>query len=848
MSDEILPTIDYPPSIRGSLRLILQLKDAFLGSFNLVEEYRGLLLACQHGFTRNLVIYQLTKGLEGINRLRDDLRYIAQQARNRAKKNKWLRDFLMNRYNNPDATDRTGAPLAIAARMGPDTTIDEDTGEPSGNAVPAPVPVPDQVDQALHGGLESFGSCVDVDNFHVPEEIDLATITTASGENLLPVVEFYRRLYFLQMHFQLLMCQTANYAMPVVTQPMTVSDRAFNWPSPPSFMTGTRGRTMRDQLMDIHTDVRALATRLHDCLGVVQQRMHQAQKIEAYFMKQIAAQDAMRRNLLRSIQAQRTYMESLESQNDRLVGLATKLDPDFAKSPEFSMMSGPGYGFMKWPPDSLNSAVPTNRFHPQRSDTNESGDRGPGDRKHDRDGKESYRRFGNHSQSRDSTDGSDKHSNERRRSESNRPHHDYSSERRMGRDSHTHDQYSESSGPNETDYGANDMNISASGGGDPAVWMRHGRSIREKKSDHNLLDRELTLTRQIGELRGQSQIVEELLIGVDSVASGVGKCKVEHENVNTPSIMNTDQYMTSLNEDVFGHGSLSKSFHKSTSSVNAVLQQHMRADSQQVHTPSTKYSQADILRSLSSRRAYETTVDESGTEGIPGDSSVSDRGSEQNIFDDAAKHFRAVGRQVVESASPDFSRGVDSTENTMTGSSHPAKVTHQKHSPADGFERYGTPRELNTNVNASFCKAVTKSHHPLSKVVRTARSTPPDRRISQQSSVTVHTCPPPCRVVDNPEKRNFDKYNPHMLRTADQTHLRQVATVGPAECGGLCVPDWAARRGTTHKVLKVEDLLKEPKRSAFNKAVATHRCRLVESILQADEDRLEEIVSLLLKE
>ncbi|CAH8599495.1 unnamed protein product [Heterobilharzia americana] len=45
----------------------------FLGCFNLIEEYRNKLITYQYGFVRDIIVYHLTKSLEGIKCLREDL-------------------------------------------------------------------------------------------------------------------------------------------------------------------------------------------------------------------------------------------------------------------------------------------------------------------------------------------------------------------------------------------------------------------------------------------------------------------------------------------------------------------------------------------------------------------------------------------------------------------------------------------------------------------------------------------------------------------------------------------------------------------------------------------------------
>ncbi|KAF8561392.1 hypothetical protein P879_10974 [Paragonimus westermani] len=908
MGDKMLPTVDYPPVIRGSLRLMLQLKDAFLGGFNLVEEYRDQLLACKHGFTRDLVVYQLTKRLAGITRLRDDLAHVESQAQGRLKRNTALREYILDRYGMSTSSDRTGASASIVARI-----VQDQQSEPNrsgtgtavlGSPLPPPINAPDSVEQALHGGLDRCKGTIDVDVLQVPEEVDLATTTTESGTNLLPVVEFYRGFFFLQMHFQLIMCQAANYAMPVVTRPMSLAERAFSWPTMPSFGLASTTGAMKDRLLDIHTDVMTLATRLHECLALVREKMLQDRKIESYFIQHTAAQEGLRRNLLRCLQAQRVYIECLEAQNDRLAGLAIKLDPSFAKSSDFALMTGPGVNFQDTSKTGVfasnhSSAAVSQKSQNRKLVHDNYPDRDPSNPNDDDGGSGGFGLI--HRQSNGySSSGCNQQRTQSPRQENSQIH-----------KSSTHGQRdSQLFVGNRTNSGRysisdhspahnsslvvqpTDVNFSASGGGRPAVWKQHGcmtsRGHTESTQhlEHKRTDVDVEITRKLDSIKGNSTAVQELLIGLDSVASGGGaRLGVENENMPTPTILNTEHYVTSIYDDVFGqatHDPARTSSATRKDPTHTATNTPIAIASPSLHTPSTGIRQAEPINStislersavtvLSPRKSEtpERSSSASFVNGTVGGSNCDVRYTphmDRKRLRDGHHRLDGSGVNLFSEPNPDVPGEPDQTDDTFT----PMSPRLKRFSRCSQQPQFQSPhlqdphsllRELDTNVNASdfvLPRIVSKIRQPLPRVSRAARP----RHISSimyakptrmEDRKEIYRCPTESECIDQYTSPKAQKEAPAQFddcvsgHAADSVKPQQVPTVGSAECGQLCVPEWVARRATTHSH-NPEDLLEEPKRTALNKAVLAHRCRLVETILQADKERLEEIISLLMKD
>ncbi|CAH8655482.1 unnamed protein product [Dicrocoelium dendriticum] len=873
MPEEILPTVDYPPTIRGSLRLMLQLKDALLGSFNLVEEYRDQLLACKHGFTRSLVVYQLTKGLASITRLREDLANVEAQAESRLKRNLALREYLLDKYSI--SNDKSGSTAGIVSRIGQNPEADPSrpgTGTAVlGNAIPPPLSAPDSVEQALHGGMDHYKGTVDVDVLDVPEEIDLATTTTGSGTHLLPVVEFYRGFFFLQMHFQIIMCQAANYAMPVVTRPMTLSERAFAWPTIPSFGLASTTGAMKDRLLEIHTDVVALATRLTECLALVREKMVRDRKIESYFMQHTAAQEALRRNLLRNLQAQRVYIECLETQNDRLAGLAIKIDPNFAKSADFLMMTGSGAGFQNTVKPNLtasnqNSMIVSSRVMSQNRE--DSDDDYPGRERNNHRGHGGSagfeeRRYEDEYKDHRSANGSRgrEFGKAMNRNEMEKDDPENVTKRRIT-----------AAEPSNSNYELNvqdaNMNYSASGGGRPPIWVHQGtltsrtQGYSKSRNDYKQINLELDATQNLEALRGNSQAVEELLIGVDSVAFGRRRPVDNLGQLPSPSFLNTEHYVTSICDDVFRTTPYDGVSASNKSSAHSIIKSNGSPGALQPMSASTRSSEVELMGSvMSDAQPAVAMVSKQSDNTIKSQGAVQQE--DRKRLRDSQNIRREHGPNAVGENSSEAGLETDATDDTLSEMSPRAKRFEQSSDkdqihPSHLLAQESSPKPVDTNVNASdivLPRLVSDVKRSIPRVPCTAKQTmlstlqAQTERVLERNQPYAH--PRECESAQHLHGleilRPKDRYGSDSLRNASERCLRQVPAVGVAECGHLCMPEWIAKR-EEGKVYKVEDLLEEPKRSALSKAMLTHRCRLVETILQADEDRLEEIISVLLKD
>ncbi|BHF83646.1 hypothetical protein SprV_0902678900 [Sparganum proliferum] len=133
------------------------------------------------------------------------------------------------------------------------------------------------------------------------------------------------------------MCLVANYSMPFVTNPVSLGKRIRGWPKEP--LKG-KHESIGERLRGIQGELTVLLRRLEECLDLVQEKMIQDKIIENYYRMHVHAQEKVSKQLLRCIQEQRKYGDALDTQNDRLAGLATKVDAGFPKIAKFHTFTG----------------------------------------------------------------------------------------------------------------------------------------------------------------------------------------------------------------------------------------------------------------------------------------------------------------------------------------------------------------------------------------------------------------------------------------------------------------------------------------------------------------------------
>lgn len=808
----------------------------------------------------------------------------------------------------------------------------------------------------------------------------------------------------IHVSFQLIMCQAANYAMPVVTRSMTLTERAFSWPTMPSFGLAANSGSMKDRLLEINTEVIQLAQRLLGCLGLVREKIARDKVIESYFFQHSAAQESIRRSLLRNLQAQRVYIDCLESQNDRLAGIAIKLDPNFAKTRDFELMTGPGTTFRppqdscKIPDSDINQDNHGSRLPEVMISSTDTGPSGPPmsfqtvpsahdysfnktssartvskqasgargasvdnlnvqlsvppsednipkvgeiEAKRSSEGGErpaepavqpavqpvepELRRSSGSSrkpsdqlippvepEKKQSVDSLGKKQSEpgsqheepvlRRSSDSSKKPSDQvvepnepevGSNGSSGRENEPNEQPNEPgtrrSSENDDQQGgldvqATDMNISASGGGPPAIWIQQGTGSSSGPETTRRMDRrplaDVELTRRLEPVRGNARAVEELLIGIDSVASGIGRSGTDSgEHIPTPSFLNTEHYVTSIADDVMGSTPQEMGMKLSTTPKNNLLPSRSQGlnGTPNLRTPSTKFSQADMLTPTISIDQRAITVNSPNSVVTPRNSAtpsslLASGGKEpppgmnqdaHNAYYESRKRFKDGEQTSLARSTDEHSADVpdtDITDNTFSGLTPRMKrnsARGRQEQPAAVYQpnlmdtNTAAPRTFDTNVNASdltLPKIFPRNRHYL-----TNKNSPPPRSSSTSairspggSKLVVQSSPKIYYAKQHHIKSTHEKEQWATSGPSSPGYTQPVQLVGTKECGGTCVPDWISRRGL--KENKPEDLLEEPKRSAFSKAMMTHRLRLVETILQADEERLEDLIALLLKD
>ncbi|VDQ01273.1 unnamed protein product [Trichobilharzia regenti] len=626
------------------------------------------------------------------------------------------------------------------------------------------------------------------------------------------------------------MCQAANYAMPVVTRTMSLAERTFAWPSIPGFGLKAKNGTMRDRLLEIHTDVIQLAQRLHACMELVNDKIAQDKRIEQYYLQHSSAQEEVRRNLLRSLQAQRVYTECLEGQNDRLAGLATKLNPKFVKTADFAEMTGPIITIKE----------------PRRRDINQN----------------SSEVVLVNSSNVDSCNTSQHDvllmdSNcDVKINESN----EFVQKLNTGRSYINADKY----------FKVNNSQTTPS------------RETINSQKRHTNTNKTSDMPKSLESIQNSGSIaVDNLLLGIDSVASGNLK---RHEQLQQQKHMNKSNAVK-VNESI--------SPNETSPSKNHQVQINSHLNPL-IKTPSTQFSQVECLSTQSSVDGHPVSVT---SRHLGDDNNNTPRLSESRSMTRPTQNTSITLNQPVDYSSTKVdirhqrSGNNDDEEYEFTDETFSSKGrnlrlnTSPNYSldPSSSQENSDLSRNLNTNVNASdihlprilpkvkrfgrkdqhlrssrsaSTSAIKYLDHNSFESDEIQRKPGQGRLHNNRMDNNIHPCKK-CheyqlqydRIKCNDGSQRVLNHKSHYtVNEMSQINngVKLVPTVGTDECSKICIPEWSAK--LVHKSNKAEDLLQDPKRSAINRALISHRCRLVETILQADEEKLEEIISLLLKD
>ncbi|KAF8571747.1 hypothetical protein P879_00104 [Paragonimus westermani] len=314
ISDQ-LPT--YPNNIQGELRLILQTKDVFLVCYKHLEEYRRLVNEQNRLITKEFVQEQLQIGEDEISELKLELQDAEARLNGRLRHNELLADHLASLGYSSLESGASVRHLALcrSPQMRKSMLAQRQGG----------------------GGLGSSRLTEPRPPTHMIDNIALAIaeIHQEVRAKVKPLLDYYRDLFYLQLHFSLVLGQVCNYCMPLVTENIGLIDRIFFWSERPEFDLVRRAGDIGDRLKEIYTRAQTVLGVLAESVRFLQSKVELQKTLEQRFHERLDEQQTTKDKILREVHTTKQNMDMLEEENDRLVGSLVKVDPSFVDSRHF---------------------------------------------------------------------------------------------------------------------------------------------------------------------------------------------------------------------------------------------------------------------------------------------------------------------------------------------------------------------------------------------------------------------------------------------------------------------------------------------------------------------------------
>ncbi|CAH8455093.1 unnamed protein product [Heterobilharzia americana] len=298
ISDQ-LPT--YPNNIQGELRLILQTKDIFLVCYKHLEEYLRLVNEQNRLITKEFVQEQLQIGEDELTELKVELQEAENRLSARLRHNELLVDQLASLgYASVElGTSVRHLALCRSPQM--------------------------RKKYWLNVRLEPW----------VAQALAIAEIHQEVRAKVKPLLDYYRDLFYLQLHFSLVLGQVCNYCMPLVTENIGLIDRIFFWSERPEFDLVRRAGNIGDRLKEIYARVQTVLGVLAESVTFLQSKVELQKNLEQRFHERLDEQQKTKDKILREVHATKQNMDLLEEENDRLIGSLVKVNPNFVGSRHF---------------------------------------------------------------------------------------------------------------------------------------------------------------------------------------------------------------------------------------------------------------------------------------------------------------------------------------------------------------------------------------------------------------------------------------------------------------------------------------------------------------------------------
>ncbi|KAA0186007.1 hypothetical protein FBUS_10053 [Fasciolopsis buskii] len=311
ISDQ-LPT--YPNNIQGELRIILQTKDVFLVCYKHLEEYRRLVNEQNRLITKEFVQEQLQIGEDEITELKMELQDAESRLSVRLRHNELLADHLASLGFASLESGGSVRHLALCRSPGLRKSMLQQRGGGAVTAANEPRPPTHMIDNIA---------------------LAIAEIHQEVRAKVKPLLDYYRDLFYLQLHFSLVLGQVCNYCMPLVTENIGLIDRIFFWSERPEFDLVRRAGDIGDRLKEIYTRAQTVLSVLAESVRFLQSKVELQKTLEQRFHERLDEQQKTKDKILREVHTTKQNMDMLEEENDRLVGSLVKVDPSFVDSRHF---------------------------------------------------------------------------------------------------------------------------------------------------------------------------------------------------------------------------------------------------------------------------------------------------------------------------------------------------------------------------------------------------------------------------------------------------------------------------------------------------------------------------------
>ncbi|VDD76827.1 unnamed protein product [Mesocestoides corti] len=311
----------YPPNIQGELRLILQTKDIFMVCYRQLEEYRRLVNEQNRLITKEFVQEQLQVGEDEIEELKAELHEAETKLGARVRHNEILAEQLVRQ--GLSGSDRVPSARHLALVRSPQTRK---------------LMLSQRRSSAERYGGEGRSQV------HLLDNIALAIdeIHSEVRNKVKPLLDYYRDLFYLQLHFSIVLGQVCNYCMPLVTENIGLLERVFFWAERPEFELIRKASDISDRLKEIYTRAQQIYGFLTESVRFLQSKVDLQKSLETRFRERTDEQQGIKDRILRDIHAAKLNMDMLEEENDRLVGSLVKLDPNFVDSHNFAQFAEQG--------------------------------------------------------------------------------------------------------------------------------------------------------------------------------------------------------------------------------------------------------------------------------------------------------------------------------------------------------------------------------------------------------------------------------------------------------------------------------------------------------------------------